>query len=79
LDLRNETTDDWFYQVYTGYPLSYRTQDSGDEGTPYYRSIRFKNIDLVTNDFAEFEVLVQWKDGSKVREVSRTLTIYNYL
>lgn len=79
LDLNNELTDDWFYQIFTGFPLSYRTQDSGDAGTPYYRSIKFTNIDDAENDFAEFEVLVQWKDGAKVREVSRTLTIYNYL
>lgn len=78
LDLNNKLTNDWFYQIFTGSPRSFVSEGYGDEPTQYYRSIRFTNIDP-SNDFAEFEVIVQWMDGAKVREVSRTLTIYNYL
>jgi len=79
LDLRNQGPDYSPYNIFTGSLISYVSVGDGIDPTPYYRSIRFKNIDIIGNDFAEFEVLVQWKDGSKVREVSRTLTIYNYL
>jgi hypothetical protein len=77
LDLKNKLTEDGFYQISTGAELAYMSRDSGEEPTPYYRSIRFKNIDAANNDFVVFDVLLQWKEGAKVREIKRTITFVN--
>lgn len=48
------------------------------DGDPsgFYRSIVFTAL---TDDSAQFEVTVQWRNGAKVRSITRKFTIYNYL
>lgn len=51
-------------------------QISINNPSPYYRSVKFLNIE---SDKAKFEVKIEWQDGAKTRTLSRQFTIYNYL
>lgn len=44
----------------------------------FYRNIKFTEIDA-GNDFARLKITVEWLDGAKVRNITRELTLYNYL
>lgn len=49
----------------------------------FYRSIEFTALNDPDSDGivdnAQFEVKVEWRDGAKVRSITRKFTIYNYL
>lgn len=47
-----------------------------DNPSGFYRSILFTAL---TGDIAVFEVTVQWRDGAKVRGITKKFTIDNYL
>lgn len=64
---------------YVGYPAP----PAGATASKYFRSIKFVSIidtdaDNIT-DAATAEVKVQWKDGAKTREISKKITLNNYL
>lgn len=62
------------YQIY--FKDGKYQHDGGDkDATDFYRSVKFLYVDNTTSTF---EVKVQWTYGAKVREVLRTVTIYNY-
>lgn len=46
------------------------------DSSKFYRTVKFSNVSI---DSAFFEAKVQWADGAKVRTVSRSFTMYNYL
>lgn len=49
----------------------------------FYRNIKFTEITDSngdgTNDFARLEIIVEWLEGSKVRNITRDFILYNYL
>ncbi|MFH1284234.1 MAG: hypothetical protein ABIH78_01460 [Candidatus Peregrinibacteria bacterium] len=62
------------YRFYMG-DLPYIHDPSG-EPSPYYRGVKFTEV---TDDFASFEVKLQWREGAKVRTILMPVTIFNYL
>ncbi len=54
------------------------TVDGVNNPSRFYRSVFVKSVDA-NDDKAVFEVKVEWRDGAKVRGVTRKFTIYNYL
>lgn len=51
--------------------------DSDREPSKFYRSVNFQNV--VTEEGATVIVKIQWKDGSKVRSITRQVNLSNYL
>ena len=66
------------YRLYTKDGF-YTHEASGADATEFYRSINVLNVDNSNYDFATFEIKVQWRSGSKIREVKRVFTMYNSL
>jgi Tfp pilus assembly protein PilV len=85
LDLEDSyktTTNNWF-KLYTKAltptdPSTQYVHSYGTVATPFYRSVKFTKVDLA-NNYAIYEVKVQWYEGKKVRTIKRTSIIYNYL
>ncbi|MFH1533845.1 MAG: hypothetical protein ABID64_02845 [Nitrospirota bacterium] len=46
------------------------------EPTIFYRGINV--VSMVGTDYAVFEVVVEWKEGQKVRSLKRDLLLYNF-
>lgn len=57
---------------YVGYPAP----PAGATASKYFRSVKFVDV---TNDAATVEVKMQWKEGVKTREISKKITLNNYL
>lgn len=61
----------------------YVASPSVNNPSGFYRSIKFTAINDPDSDdiddSAEFDVKVEWRDGAKVRSITRKFTIYNYL
>jgi len=78
LDLTQELASNAQYQLFFEDHGTYKlfvTDDTG-ESTDFYRSIKFTSIGA---NNAEVEVNVQWTEGAKVRGLTRTAILYNYL
>lgn len=88
LDLETNTTaesDPYVLDIQTvGVQNEYVHSATLDNPSGFYRSIVFTALNDVVPadgivDNAQFEVTVQWRDGAKVRSITRKFTIYNYL
>jgi hypothetical protein len=82
LDL-SYSADDEEYRLYVDNGRYSYSQGSG-EPTIFYRGINVISVvdsapaDSV-DDYAVFEVVVEWKEGQKVRSLKRELLLYNFI
>ena len=66
------------YRLYLEDEGDYFTYSSLATSEPslYYRSVKFKSI---SDESADLEVKIQWKEGVKMREIVRSSILYNYI
>lgn len=52
----------------------YKHEGNVTDASIFYRGVKFN---VVEEEFATFEVLVQWMEGAKVKEIQQQVTIFN--
>lgn len=72
LDLENNVTGD--YLLYVDDVEGYNHHSTGVPSI-FYRGVNFTEVSA---EKVEFEVSVQWYEGTKIRFLDREMTLYNY-